>query len=71
MADLKKDLDEYLLLQSDQKKSFKIQMPTLQKPTIGNWFKREQVEESNSWFQETKKDCCPSLVISLFSSKTF
>lgn len=71
MADLKKDLDEYLLLQSDQKKSFKIQMPTLQKPAIGNWFKREPVQENNSWFQETKKDCCPSLVILSFKNEEY
>ena len=65
MVDLKKDLDEYLLLQSDQKKSFKLQIPTIQKPNIGNWFKREQPPEDDSWFQETKKGCCPSLVITL------
>lgn len=63
MVDLKKDLDEYLLLQSDQKKSYKIQMPTIQKPNITNWFKRnETTEEQSTWFQETKKECCPSLV---------
>lgn len=63
MVDLKKDLDEYLLLQSDQKKSFKIQIPTIQKPSIGGWFKKNQSEENGTWFQETKKECCPSLVI--------
>lgn len=66
MVDIKKDLDEYLLLQSDQKKSFKLQMPTIQKPNLRNWFKKDQTaetaDEGNSWFQETKKDCCPSLV---------
>ncbi|XP_060522891.1 uncharacterized protein LOC132699916 [Cylas formicarius] len=61
MVDLKKDLDEYLLLQSDQKKSFKLQMPVIQKPNLTNWFKREQAQEETTWFQETKKDCCPSL----------
>lgn len=65
MADLKKDLDEYLLLQSDQKKSFKIQMPTLQKPNVSNWFKRPENTEEETWFQETKKQCCPSLVTSI------
>lgn len=62
MVDLKKDLDEYLLLQSDQKKSFKIQMPALQKPNVRGWFSREQASEEATWFQETKKECCPSLV---------
>lgn len=64
MADLKKDLDEYLLLQSDQKKNFKLTMPAipLQKPNISNWFRREEPPEDESWYQETKKQCCPSLV---------
>ncbi|KAL3274659.1 hypothetical protein HHI36_016039 [Cryptolaemus montrouzieri] len=60
MADLKKDLDQYLLLQSDQKKSYKLQIPTLQKPSLPNWFKKEEPVEQ-SWFQETKRECCPSL----------
>lgn len=63
MADLKKDLDEYLLLQSDQKKNFKIQMPTIPAPKITGWFKKNQPEETESWYQETKRECCPSLVI--------
>ncbi|KAJ8978992.1 hypothetical protein NQ317_015708 [Molorchus minor] len=54
MADLKKDLDEYFLLQSDQKK-FKLQMPVIQKPNIKGWFGKEQPEEDNTWFQETQK----------------
>lgn len=62
MVDLKKDLDEYLLLQSDQKKSFKLQMPAIQKPNITGWFRKEEPEEDTSWFRETKKGCCPSLV---------
>ncbi|XP_019880400.2 uncharacterized protein LOC109608414 [Aethina tumida] len=61
MADLKKDLDEYLLLQSDQKKNFKIQMPTIPAPKITGWFKKNQPEETESWYQETKRECCPSL----------
>ncbi|XP_018561266.1 protein transport protein sft2 [Anoplophora glabripennis] len=61
MVDLKKDLDEYLLLQSDQKKSFKLQMPVIQKPNISGWFKKEEPEEEATWYRETKKQCCPSL----------
>lgn len=66
--DLKKDLDQYLLLQSDQKKTFKI--PTLQKPnfSVSNWFKKDEPVEEN-WFQETKKEFCPSL--SRFQRFTF
>lgn len=63
MVDLKKDLDEYLLLQSDQKKSYKLQIPSIQKPNLTNWFKRNETEDQQgTWFQETKKECCPSLV---------
>ncbi|XP_066137737.1 uncharacterized protein [Euwallacea fornicatus] len=63
MADLKKDLDEYLLLQSDQKKNFKLTIPAipLQKPNVTGWFKREQPQDNESWFQETRKEYCPSL----------
>ncbi|KAB0791884.1 hypothetical protein PPYR_12576 [Photinus pyralis] len=60
MADLKKDLDQYLLLQNDQKKSFKLQMPTIQKPNFSNWLKSESQEEE-TWFASTQKQCCPSL----------
>lgn len=71
MADLKKDLDEYLLLQSDQKKNFKLTMPAipLQKPNVSSWFKKEQTEDNETWFQETKKECCPSLVSFSYSNK--
>lgn len=62
MVDLKKDLDEYLLLQSDQKKSFKLQIPTIQTPNVSGWFRKEQTQQEDTWFQETKKEYCPSLV---------
>lgn len=61
MADLKKDLDQYLLLQSDQKKSFKIQMPSMpgiRKPDISNWFSRDPPpQEESNWCK-----CCPTMV---------
>ncbi|XP_017770445.1 PREDICTED: protein transport protein sft2 [Nicrophorus vespilloides] len=59
--DLKKDLDQYLLLQSNQKKSFKITLPNIQKPSILNNLLRKEEPEEEGWFQETKKSCCPSL----------
>ncbi|KAJ8943101.1 hypothetical protein NQ318_009175 [Aromia moschata] len=61
MADLKKDLDEYLLLQSDQKKTFKLQMPPIQRPNVTGWFRKDQPVEERTWFQEAKKEYCPSL----------
>lgn len=65
MANLKHDLDEYLLLQSDQKKTnFKIdmKMPSLKVPEIKNLFGKSQPQEVNGWLEETKESCCPKLV---------
>lgn len=64
MTNLKNDLDEYLLLQSDQKKSFKIdmKMPTIKVPEIKSFFGRSEPEEANSWLQDTQESCCPKLV---------
>lgn len=64
MANLKDDLDEYLLLQSDQKKNFKIdiKMPTLKVPEIKNLFGKSQPPEANGWLQDTRDSCFPKLV---------
>lgn len=65
MANLKQDLDEYLLLQSDQKKTnFKIdmKMPTIKVAEIKNLFGKSQPEEANGWLQDTRESCCPKLV---------
>lgn len=65
MTNIKNDLDEYLLLQSDQKKSFKIdmKMPSLKVPEIKNLFgKRSEPEPENSWLKDTQESCCPKLV---------
>ncbi|KAG4066871.1 hypothetical protein HA402_012938 [Bradysia odoriphaga] len=63
MTNLKNDLDEYLLLQSDQKKSFKIdmKMPTIKVPEIKSFFGRNEPQETNSWLQETQESCFPKL----------
>lgn len=63
MANLKQDLDEYLLLQSDQKKSFKIdmKMPPLRVPEIGKLFGKNDTQEANSWLKDTQESCCPKL----------
>lgn len=67
MANLKQDLDEYLLLQSDQKKSFRIdmKMPGLKVPEIKNLFGKSQPEEANSWLKDTQESCFPKLVCKL------
>lgn len=58
MANLKQDLDEYLLLQSDQKKNFNL--PKISTPTF-QWFRRRDPE--NSFLQDaSQQDCCPKLV---------
>lgn len=70
MANLKDDLDQYLLLQSDQKKSgsassFKIdmKMPSLKVPTVKSLFGgSSEPTETNSWLKDTQESCCPKLV---------
>lgn len=79
MANLKDDLDQYLLLQSDQKKSasssssFKIdmKMPSLKVPTVKSLFGGgSEPAEANGWLKDTQESCCPKLVSgeSLFGS---
>lgn len=70
---LKDDLDEYLLLQSDQKKNFKIdlKMPTLKVPEIKNLFGKSEPQEANGWLQDTKDTCCPKLVRKLLKLTQF
>uniref|UniRef100_A0A6B2EAT1 Vesicle transport protein n=1 Tax=Phlebotomus kandelakii TaxID=1109342 RepID=A0A6B2EAT1_9DIPT len=64
MANLKQDLDEYLLLQSDQKKStFKVdvKLPQIKVPDVGRLFRKSDQEPANGWLRETQDTCCPKL----------
>lgn len=70
MANLKNDLDEYLLLQSDQKKSnagggsFKLdmmKMPSLKVSTVKNLFGKSEPVAANGWLKDTQESCCPKL----------
>uniref|UniRef100_U5EU38 Vesicle transport protein n=1 Tax=Corethrella appendiculata TaxID=1370023 RepID=U5EU38_9DIPT len=64
MTDLKNDLDEYLLLQSDQKKKFKLdlKMPNIKTPNmLGNLFTNQKEEATNSWLNTQQESCCPKL----------
>lgn len=61
MSSLKSDLDEYLLLQSDQKKSFNVKLPQLKVPSLG-LFSKNAEPEANSWLKDTQDSCCPKLV---------
>ncbi|GAB0099982.1 Vesicle transport protein [Sergentomyia squamirostris] len=62
MANLKQDLDEYLLLQSDQKKTFKVdvKLPQIKVPDVGKLFRKSE-EPANGWLRETQDSCCPKL----------
>ncbi|XP_046828985.1 vesicle transport protein SFT2C [Vespa crabro] len=64
MADLNKELNEYLLGNKNEKQ-FKISVPsvTLPKPNIGKWFGRnvDETKEETGWIQGTQRECCPSM----------
>ncbi|KAL2745702.1 protein transport protein SFT2 [Vespula maculifrons] len=64
MADLNKELNEYLLSNKNEKQ-FKISVPsvTLPKPNIGKWLGRnaDETKEETGWIQGTQKECCPSM----------
>lgn len=64
MANLKDDLDQYLLLQSDQKKNFKIdiKMPHMSTGRFSNLFGKNPEPEANSWLKDAHESCCPKLV---------
>ncbi|XP_017767042.1 PREDICTED: protein transport protein SFT2 [Eufriesea mexicana] len=63
MADLNKELNEYLL-SSKNEKQFKITVPlvTIPKTNIKKWFgKSEENKEEIGWMQGAQKECCPSM----------
>lgn len=64
MANLKDDLDQYLLLQSDQKKTFKmeIKMPALKIPKSGLFRLNNSDPEPQGWMSSARDSCCPKLV---------
>lgn len=65
MANLKDDLDQYLLLQSDQKKNFKIDIKMPQMSSSGRFarlFGKTEQPEANSWLKDAQDSCCPNLV---------
>ncbi|KAJ6647826.1 Vesicle transport protein SFT2C [Pseudolycoriella hygida] len=64
MTNLKNDLDEYLLLQNDIKKSsFKadIKVPSIKFPKLNSFFGRADPQEANSWLKVTQESCCPKM----------
>jgi hypothetical protein len=65
MVDLKADLDQYLLLNSEKKKTtnFKIDMKMPKAPdVVTRWFGQSEPVEANSWLKDAEDTCCPKLV---------
>lgn len=65
MADLNKELSEYLL-NSKNEKQYKLNVPnvSITRTRIGRWFGRngEVQREESGWLKDSTSDCCPSLV---------
>ncbi|KAM8717049.1 hypothetical protein ACLKA7_003855 [Drosophila subpalustris] len=61
MSNLKQDLDEYLLLQSDQKKNFNVKLPQIKVPGLSQISRTSDPPEANSWLKDTQDSCCPKL----------
>ncbi|CAD6227560.1 GSCOCG00001244001-RA-CDS [Cotesia congregata] len=67
MADLNRELSEYLLSNKNEKQ-YKLTIPTvtIPKPSLGRWFGRssstQESTEESGWFQDTQRNCCPSMV---------
>lgn len=69
MANLKDDLDHYLLLQAEQKKKFNVKVPQIKVPEkFGKIFNRNTEPEANSWLKDTQDSCCPKLVSSKYQN---
>lgn len=64
MADLNKELTEYLISNKNEKQ-YKINVPSIgiSKPNIGKWLGRSSEDKQESgWLEEASKDYCPSMV---------
>ncbi|KAL6264780.1 hypothetical protein P5V15_004877 [Pogonomyrmex californicus] len=64
MADLNKELNEYLLSNKNEKQ-YKITIPsvTISKTKFGKWFRRDTDEmmEDAGWIQRSQRECCPTM----------
>ncbi|XP_011168632.1 vesicle transport protein SFT2C [Solenopsis invicta] len=64
MADLNKELNEYLL-SSKNEKQYKITVPSvaISKANFGKWFGKStnEVEEDAGWIQRSQRECCPAM----------
>lgn len=66
MADLNKELNEYLL-SSKNEKQYKITIPSvaIPKANLGRWFGKgtDETKEDAGWIQRSQRDCCPTMVV--------
>jgi len=74
MADLNKELNEYLL-SSKNEKQYKITIPTvtISKANLGRWFGKDtnETKEDAGWIQRSQRDCCPAMVVHFITSSFF
>ncbi|XP_014475261.1 PREDICTED: protein transport protein SFT2 [Dinoponera quadriceps] len=64
MADLNKELNEYLLSNKNEKQ-YKITIPTvaISRANFGKWFGKsdDESKEDAGWIRGAQKECCPSM----------
>lgn len=69
MADLNKELNEYLLNNKNEKQ-YKIAIPSvaLPKANFRKWFGKdaEETREDAGWIQRSQRECCPAMVVHPF-----
>jgi len=69
MADLSKELNEYLLSNKNDKQ-YKITIPSvaIPKANLGTWFKKnvDETAEDVGWVQRSQRACCPTMVVHSF-----
>lgn len=61
MADLNKELSEYLLSNKNEKQ-YKLPSLSMSKPNFKKWLGKDTEEEEVGWLREKQRECCPSMV---------
>ncbi|XP_066594813.1 uncharacterized protein [Prorops nasuta] len=64
MADLNKELNEYLLSNKNERTTkFSVPSVSISKPNFKQWFhgNSEETRSDSGWLEETQKECCPSM----------
>ncbi|KAL0128321.1 hypothetical protein PUN28_003537 [Cardiocondyla obscurior] len=65
MANLNKELNEYLL-NNKSEKQYKIGIPSvaISKVNLGKWFRKspvDEAEENAGWIKNSRRECCPAM----------